>query len=144
MKINLSGTGVIATAAILSGVAAAAWLLVQFGPKLKRLATKTLNPASSENIVNQGVGAVVSDVVGYEESLGGAIADKVFKWRHPNFRMSGPSNDEINPAIPPPRGYYDLGQKPAPWFKPRGYYDLGAKPVQTPDGDLHDGTSSVF
>jgi len=101
MKVNLSGTGVLAFAAVVSAVAAGAYLFVTFGPKLKRLATKTLNPASSENIVNQGVTKVVSDAVGYEETLGGAVADKVFKWRHPNFRMSGPTTNKVSPALSP-------------------------------------------
>jgi len=138
MRVNLNGTGVVAAAAVISGIAALAWLLVQFGPKLKRLATQTLNPASSENIVNQGVGAVVSDAVGYEESLGGAVADKVFKWRHPNFRMSGPTLDKVKPTVSP-----QISQDP--FDTGRGYPAIARDPFnKTPDGDLHDGTSTIF
>lgn len=142
MKVNLNGTGVLATAAILSGLAAAAYLLVMFGPKLKRLATKTLNPASSENIVNQGVHAVVSDAVGYDESLGGFVADKVFKWRHPNFQLSGPTHDHINPTVAP----RDLSRVDSAGFGPAPYErsqrlsgvhsELGPAPyAKTYDGD---------
>jgi hypothetical protein len=129
MKVDLSGSGVLALAGVVIVVGGLGYLLFKLVPKLKTLATTTLNPASSDNIVNQGVTTAVSSTVGYPETLGGAIADKVFQWRHPDFQMSGATASKVNPTVKP-----DLSKisnsGPAP-------YDTQYTPTTTTtDGDI--------
>lgn len=47
--------------------------------KVKEIVTVDLNPASTGNVVYETVNGAVSDALGYEETLGGAIYD----WLHP-------------------------------------------------------------
>jgi hypothetical protein len=90
VKIGLSGGGVLALAAL--GVLASVGVFVYFryGGAIKQTVTETLNPASEKNVVNQGVTAAVSAAVGREESLGGAVADIVFRITHPDFSFTAP------------------------------------------------------
>jgi len=103
VKVNLSGSGVLALAGVVVLVGVVGYVVYKIAPGVRKVFTKTLNPASSENIVNQGVTAAVSSAVGYQETLGGYIADKVFALRHPDFQMSGPTATKVKPvAVPEP------------------------------------------
>jgi hypothetical protein len=144
MKVDLSGSGVLALSGVVAVVAVVGYLGWKFGPKLKTLATKTLNPASSENIVNQGVTAAVSGAVGYDETLGGWISDKVFRLRHPGFLLNNPTSHRENLTIKPLAGVSDAGFGPDPYAKQplAGISNAGFGPdpyaKKTADGDYQE------
>ncbi len=99
MKVGLSGSGVVALVGLGLLAAVGVWLYVKGPAFLKKTFTQTLNPASDQNIVNQGVTSVVSAATGREESLGGLIADKVFALTHPDFSFTAPV--QVNETVPP-------------------------------------------
>ena len=78
---KLTGTAILALAAL----AGLGYLWLRYG---NTLVTKTLNPASAENIVNEGVTAAVTEVTGRPETLGGWLYDLT----HPS----------VNPPAAPP------------------------------------------
>jgi hypothetical protein len=116
MKVGLSGSGVVALVGL--GLLAALGIYVYMkGPAfIKKTVTETLNPASDQNIVNQGVTGVVSAATGREESLGGLIADKVFELMHPGFSFTAPVDlaNPIPPASDPAPDSQLLGAMRAP------------------------------
>lgn len=68
---KLTGSAILALAAL----AGLGFVLVRFGPGLF---SKTLNPASPDNIANQGANAIVAAVTGdANQTVGGAIFDTV-------------------------------------------------------------------
>lgn len=77
---KLTGTGVLGLVA-LAALGIIAW---RFAPDLKKLVTKTLNPANPQNIVNRNVTAAVSAATGREETLGGWLAE----WFDPTTRLA--------------------------------------------------------
>lgn len=100
MRVGLSGSGVVALVGLGLLAALGIWVYWKGPAFLKTTVTQTLNPASDQNIVNQGVTGVVSAATGREESLGGMIADQVFAWTHPDFSFTAPVN-LANPVAPP-------------------------------------------
>jgi hypothetical protein len=94
-NVELSGSGVLA----LAGVVVVAGALFMLGRWLYQR-RQALNPASEENIVNQAVGAGVSAVAGRDTTLGGEIADLVFKIRHPLFDINAPTAEKVKPTMP--------------------------------------------
>jgi hypothetical protein len=77
MKLALSGTGVLALAAI-AGVGLVAWKLNDslpaVGDKLRELG-QAVNPFNPDNVVATGVNTVVSAATGRDETLGGWLYD---------------------------------------------------------------------
>jgi hypothetical protein len=69
--VKLTGSAILALAA-LGGLV---FLYLRYKDTVLHTVTTTLNPASSENIVNQGVSSVVTAAAGREETLGGGIYD---------------------------------------------------------------------
>lgn len=96
-NVELSGSGVLAVA----GLVVVAGVLFYVGRWLYQR-RQALNPASDQNVVNQAVNAGVSAVVGREETLGGAVADVVFKIRHPFFDINAPVGEKVKPTIDAP------------------------------------------
>ncbi|HTQ99565.1 MAG TPA: hypothetical protein VMH83_06225 [Candidatus Acidoferrum sp.] len=70
MKLKLNATAVLAIA----GVAAALYLAWKAKQGVAAVAT-AINPASADNIVNQGMDAVVSEARGRDSSLGAWVYD---------------------------------------------------------------------
>lgn len=99
---KLTGTGVLAVAA-LAALAVVGLVLWRKFPDVKRaaeqLVTRQLNPASSENLLYQADSAVVSSAVGYEETVGGALADWWFKVTHGGQDVvSVVTSDQVKPV----------------------------------------------
>lgn len=97
MKVDLTGTGVLALAA----VAAVAGLLLWKRKELAAVAD-AINPASDSNIVNRGVSSVGEAITGREGwTLGGQLAD----WfpsaaeRELNRQWSAPPPPSVDAAI---------------------------------------------
>ncbi len=96
MKVGLTGSGLLA----LAGIAVVGFV----GYKLYtwfRANPGAFNPASSANLANKATHAAVSAAVGYDETLGGWVSDKVFALRHPGFTFSGPSQTRVKPISKP-------------------------------------------
>lgn len=90
---KLTGSAILAVA----GLAGLVFLYLRYADTVKKVVTTTLNPASSENAVNQGVTSVVSAATGREETLGGWFYELV----HAPAFLNTPSPDKVKPTFAP-------------------------------------------
>ena len=88
--VSLTGGGVVALAGLALLVLGGAFLYLRYGDALAKFASVKLNPSNPDNMVNTAVSAAVSSSLGRETSLGGEIADLVFKITHPGFDIRDP------------------------------------------------------
>lgn len=104
---KLTGSAILALAAL----AGLGFVLMRYGPGLL---TKTLNPASPDNIANQGANAIVAAVTGdANQTVGGAVFDTL----HTGAGLA-PGEKLVAPGL----------IAPAP--------PAASGPAVTPDGDI--------
>ena len=96
---KLTGSAILAVA----GLGALVLLYLRYKDAVVHVVTTTLNPASSENIVNQGVTSAVTAAVGREETLGGWF----YELTHgaPSLSLNSPSPVKVKPTLDPLSGF---------------------------------------
>jgi hypothetical protein len=92
--VKLTGSAVLAVAAL----GALVLLYLRYADSVKKVVTTTLNPASSENAVNQGVSSIVTAATGRDESLGGWLYEVTHSV--PSFLRS-PGAATVKPTVDP-------------------------------------------
>ena len=111
MKLTASAVLALAALAALAVVGVVVW---RNWPDIK----KKLDPTSPDNLAYQGASKAVTVAVGYDESVGGWIADQLFKLTHPGFDIRAPVEIRTRPVIypnaEPPTAMPSLGELGVP------------------------------